>query len=156
MAITTQRAIYAGILSDLHTASDATSISVHKDYIYITPVPLYSQSDDRIIQLIPGTPRVETDTTGIGYVEEDFRIAVWARVYLDQVNHSTLRVTDSTLGVLVTMAEVRQTLIQSNANNSSTAPIRWINGSHPMESAEAVGWVYYEDTYRIGYEITWS
>lgn len=156
MAITTQRAIYAGILADLHTASDADDIGVHKDYIYITPVPLYSQSDDRIIQLIPGTPNVETETAGIGYVEEDFSVAVWARVYLDQVNHSTLRVTDSTLGVLVTIAEVRQTLIQSSANSTCTTPVRWIRGSHPVESDEAGGWVYYEDTYRVGYEITWS
>ena len=152
MATTTQRAIYSGILSDIK----AGITTVHDDYIYITPVPLYTQSDDRIIQLIPGVPTVETEMVGIGYVEEDFRIAVWARVYLDQSNHSTLRITDSTLGALVTIGLVRQVLIQSMANDLATAPVRWINGSSPVETEEAPGWVYYEDTYRVGYEIVWS
>jgi len=152
MATTTQRLIYAGILSDLKSGVT----SVHDDYIYITPVPLYSQSDERIIQLIPGTPMVETEATGIGYVEEDFRVAVWARVYLDQVNHSTERVTNATYGVMKTMAEVRQALIQSDANSTATTAVRWTGGSHPIESEDAPGWVYYEDTFRIGYEIVWS
>jgi hypothetical protein len=152
MATTTQRLIYIGLLSDLKSGVS----SVNNDYIYLTPVPLYSQSDDRIIQLIPGTPSVETETAGIGYVEEDFRIAVWARVYLDQVNHSTQRITNATYGVMKTMDEVRQAMIQSNANGAATTPVRWVSGSHPVESSEASGWVYYEDTYRVGYEVIWS
>ena len=152
MATTTQRQIYAGILSNLKSGVS----SVDGGYIYITPVPLYSQSDDRIIQLIPGTPTVETETAGIGYVEEDFRIAVWARVYLDQVNHSTERVTNATYGVMATMNEVRQAMIQSTAGGLATTNVRWVRGSHPVESDEAVGWVYYEDTYRVGYEVVWS
>jgi hypothetical protein len=159
MATTTQRQIYAGILTDLHASADsveAGSISVHKNYIYITPIPLYSQSDAQIIQLIPGVPTVETDMAGIGYVEEDFRIAVWARCYLDQVSRSTEKVTNATYGVLKTIDEVRQAMIQSDANETASVPARWVSGSSPVESDEAIGWVYYEDTYRIGYEITWS
>ena len=152
MATTTQRQIYSGILADLRSGVS----SVHDDYIYITPIPLYSQSDDRIIQLIPGTPTVQTETTGIGYVEEDFRVAVWARVYLDQVNQSTERVTNATYGVMATMNEVRQALIQTDADDEATTKVVWISGSHPVESEEASGWVYYEDTYRVGYEIVWS
>jgi len=156
MATTTQRAIYAGILSDLETAADAEDIGVHKDYIYITPVPIYTQSDDRIIQLIPGVPTVETEVAGLGYVEEDFRIAIWARVYLDQANHSTLKLTHSTLGALVTIGLVRQALIQSTANSKATTPVMWVSGASPVETEDAPGWVYYEDTYRVGYEIVWS
>lgn len=156
MATTTQRAIYAGILSDLRNAADAETIGVHKDYIYITPVPIFTQSDDRIIQLIPGVPTVETDVAGLGLVEEDFSIAVWARVYLDQVGRSTEKLTNSTLGALVTTNEVRQVLIQSDAGALSTTPIRWVRGSSPVETEEAPGWVYYEDNYRVGYEITWN
>ena len=156
MATTTQRAVYAGILSDLHTASDADEIGVHKDFIYITPVPIFIQADDRIIQLIPSVPTVETDSVGLGLVEEEFRICVWVRNYLDQAMRSTLRLTDSTLGALVTVNEVRQTLIQSTANSTSTIPIRWLFGSSPIESEEEAGWMYYEDTFVVGYEVAWS
>ena len=156
MATTTQRAVYAGILSDLHTAADAEEIGVHKDFIYITPVPIFTQADDRIIQLIPSVPTVETDSVGLGLVEEEFRVCVWVRNYLDQAMRSTIRLTDATLGALVTVGEVRQTLIQSTANSTSTVPIRWLLGSSPIESEEEAGWMYYEDTYVVGYEIAWS
>jgi hypothetical protein len=156
MATTTQRAIYAGILSDLHTAADADEIGVHKDFIYITPVPIFTQADDRIIQLIPSVPTVETDSVGLGLVEEEFRVCVWVRNYLDQAMRSTIRLTDATLGALVTVGEVRQTLIQSTANGTSTVPVRWLFGSAPIESEEEAGWMYYEDTYVVGYEIVWS
>jgi len=152
MAVTTQRAIYAGLLSDLR----AGSTGVHDDYIFITPLPLFVQADERIIQLIPGVPNVATEDVGLGLIEEDFRIAVWARVYLDQSGHSTEKITDSTYGVMKTMELVRQVLLQSKADDEATVPVRWINGSAPQETAEAPGWVYYEDTYRVGYEITWS
>ena len=156
MATTTQRAVYAGILSDLHTAADADEIGVHKDFIYITPVPIFTQADDRIIQLIPSVPTVETESVGLGLVEEEFRICVWVRNYLDQAMRSTIRLTDSTLGALVTVGEVRQTLIQSTANSTSTVPIRWLLGSTPIESEEEAGWMYYEDTFVVGYEVAWS
>jgi len=156
MSTTTQRAIYAGILSDLHTAADAEEIGVHRDYIYITPMPLFTQADDRIIQLIPSVPVVETETVGIGLVEEEFRVCVWVRNYLDQAMRSTLRLTDSTLGALVTMGEVRQTLIQSTANGEATIAVRWLQGGTPIESEEEAGWMYYEDTYTIGYEVVWG
>jgi hypothetical protein len=156
MATTTQRQVYINILSTLHASADADAISVHKDYIYLTPIPVYSQSDDKLIQLIPGTPTIETDIAGIGYAEEDFRVAVWARCFLDQINRSTEKVTNATYGVMATMNEVRQSLIQSTAGGVLTTPILWVNGSHPVESEDAVGWVYYEDTYRMGFEITWG
>ena len=158
MATTTQRAIYAGILADLHAAaSDGTDdIGVDSGFIYITPIPVFTQSDERIIQVIPGTPSVETPISGLGLVDEDFHIAVWARVFLDQAGHSTARITNSTLGALVTTGQVRQTLIQSDANSLATVPVRWVGGSVPIESEEAPGWVYYEDTYNVGYEIVWG
>jgi len=158
VATTTQRAVYAGILADLKAAgSDGTdAIGVHSDYIYITPVPLFSQAEERLIQLIPGVPTVTTPDVGLGLVEEEFRIAVWARVYLDMVGHSTERITDSTLGALVTVNEVRQTMIQSTANSTATVQVRWTMGSAPIETDDVPGWVYYEDTYVIGYEVAWS
>ena len=156
MATTTQRQVYANILSAMKASAVAGSISIHEDYIYITPVPIFSQSDDKIIQLIPGTPTVETDVAGIGYAEEEFRVVVWARCYLDQVNHSTEKVTNATYGVMSTMNEVRQSLIQSDASGVLTTPVMCTSGSHPVESEDATGWIYYEDTYRMGYEIAWS
>lgn len=149
---TTQKAVYAGILADLKSGISA----VHDDYIFMTPVPLFVQADDRIIQLIPGVPETQTDVSGIGLVEEDFRIAVWARLWLDQLGHSTEKLTNSTYGILVTMNLVRQVLIQSDADETATIPVRWVRGSSPIESEDAPGWVYYEDTYRVGYEVTWS
>ena len=150
--ITTQREVYEGLLADIKSGISA----VHDDYIFITPVPLFVQADERIIQLIPGVPNVTTEDVGLGLVEEDFRVVVWARVFLDQQGHSTERITDATYGVMKTMELLRQVLIQSTANTASTIPVRWISGSTPQETPEAPGWVYYEDTYRVGYEITWS
>jgi len=159
MATTTQRVIYANLLADLETSADevsSDSINVSKEYIYITPVAIFSQADDKIIQLIPGVPEPQTETSGIGLVEEDFKIAVWVRVFLDSYGQSTERITNATYGALKFVSQVRQALIQSDASGVATIPVRWIGGSVPMETAEAPGWVYYEDTYRIGYEIAWS
>ncbi|QDP48624.1 MAG: hypothetical protein Unbinned97contig1000_9 [Prokaryotic dsDNA virus sp.] len=152
MGLTTQREIYEGILVDLKAGVS----SVHNDYIYVTPMPLFSPADSVYIQLIPGVPTIQTDITGLGLIEETFKVAVWARVFLDVSGQSTERITDSTYGVMSVMGEVRQALIHDNANGEATIPIRWISGSNAVESNDAPGWVYYEDTYQIGYEITWS
>jgi len=151
MATTTQREVYEGLLTDLKTVSD-----VHDDFIYITPMPVFSPADSLFIQLIPGVPLPQTEVSGLGLVEETFKVAVWTRVFLDQSGHSTERITDATFGVMKTIGDVRQVLIHSTANGESTIPVRWISGSTPTESDAEPGWVYYEDTYQVGYEIVWS
>lgn len=135
---------------------NATGIIVDPEYVYITPLAMFSQADDKIIQLIPGVPEPQTETSGIGLVEEDFRIAVWVRVFLDSYGQSTERITNATYGAMKIVGDVRQALIQSDAGGVATVPVRWVSGSDPIESEDAPGWVYYEDTYRIGYEIAWS
>ena len=151
MATTTQRAVYAGLLSDLKGIS-----GVHDDFIFMTPVPLFVQADKTVIQLIPGVPNITTEDVGLGLVEEDFKIAVWTQVWLDQTGHSTEKMTNSTYGVMALMNTVRQLMIQSTANSTATVQVRWISGSTPQETADAPGWIYYEDTYRVGYEVDWD
>ena len=150
MAVTTQRAVYAGLLADLKGIS-----GVHDDFIFMTPIPLFVQADKTVIQLIPGVPNITTEDVGLGLVE-DFKIAVWTQVWLDQTGHSTEKMTNSTYGVMSLMNTVRQLMIQSTANGTATVEVRWISGSSPQETGDAPGWIYYEDTYRVGYEVTWS
>ena len=151
MAVTTQRLVYEGLLTDLKTVGE-----VHDDFIYITPMPLFSPADSVFIQLIPGVPLPQTEISGLGLIEDTFRVAVWSRVFLDQSGHSTERITDATYGVMKIVGDVRQVLIQSTADSTATIPVRWTSGASPVESSAEPGWVYYEDTYIVGYEVAWS
>ena len=151
MAVTTQRRIYQELLVDLRGLT-----GVHDDYIFMTPVPLFMQVNKTVVQLIPGVPNIATEDVGVGLVEEDFKVVVWTQVWLDQTGHSTEKMTNATYGVMKLMETVREQMIQSDANGYATVPVRWISGSTPQETADAPGWIYYEDTYRVGYEVDWD
>lgn len=152
MATTTQRALYVALLADLKTGIS----SVHNDYIYIVPKPIFAQNDSQYIQLIPGVPTSAADISGVGLIDETFSVAVWVRVDLDQAPHSTIRLTHATLGALGLCDDVRQALIQGGAGGLATTQITWINGSLPQEDDENPGWMFYEDTFKLQWEIAWS
>jgi len=154
MATTTQDAVYRGILTDL--AAAAGSIGINSNYMFVSPFARFVQLDDKYLQLIPGVPVVETSDSGIGLVTEDFKIVVWLRLYLDQIGDSTEKITNDTLGIMDTMGDIRQALIQGDANETVTIPIVWTEGGVPSEDADHPGWVYYEDSYRMGWEIVWT
>lgn len=152
MAITTQRAIYAGLLADLKTGVT----SIHNDYIYVTPRPIFSQIDVQYLQLIPGVPTALTDVTGIGLIEETFSIAVWVQVFLDQQGRSDSRLFDATFGALTLCGEVWQAMIQTDANGLATTQVTFQHGSLPQEQEDSEGWAFYENTFKLQYEIAWS
>ena len=106
---------------------------------------------------VPGVPTSATSQAGIYLIEEEFEIAVWSRLYLDQGIRSTHRYAHATLGVLKVMSEVRAGLLNHvlsfDSDHNASLPITFESGSRLFESPEQPGWCRMSDTYKFGYEI---
>lgn len=155
MAVTTQDAIYRGILLRLQT-----QLTLDDAFIYVAPQPVFSQMASQSVQIIPGVPIARNPEGGPGDVTEDFTVATWSKLNLDQQGKSTVRITGDTLGLLLLTNGVRGNLIQHRLTSDGTAlltnfPITWIQGSAMIESGTSPGWTYSQDTYRVRYEIGW-
>lgn len=150
MAATTTAAIYRAILAKLRA-----DLSIADDYIFLSALPKFCGLDSLYVQIVPGAPEAMSPRGGVGVIHEEFRVVIWSRLDLDLGGQSTARITDSTYGVLKFIAEVRASLVQ-HALTGATVPILLLRGSAAQESDEQPGWVYYEDTYRVGYEIAWT
>ena len=155
MAATTPDKMYQALLTKVKAVvSDDT---VADDFIYISYEPLFTQEDDQYIQIVPGVPTSATSQAGIYLIEEEFEIAVWSRLYLDQGIRSTHRYAHATLGVLKVMSEVRAGLLNHvlsfDSDHNAALPITFESGSRLFESPEQPGWCRMSDTYKFGYEI---
>ena len=135
---------------------------VHDDFIYISHEPVFTQEDDQYIQIVPGVPTAVTPQAGYYLIQEEFEVAVWSRLYLDQGNRSTEKFANLTYGVLRVMTEIRSGLFNhilshdgdTEIADNASLPITFERGSRLFESPEQPGWCYMADTYKFGYEIT--
>jgi len=156
VAVTTQHSVYRGILDTLETDLAALIDAAH---IYISPVPIFSPTDDQFVQLVPGSMSPRHPKSGTGLVDEEFRVVVWSRLDVDQYGHSTSRITSSTLGVLKLVDTIHLSMLQEVAIGSEpdvVIPVTLVRVSQMVENAENVGWVMCEITYRTSYEIAWE
>tara|TARA_R110002020_G_scaffold460453_2_gene678951 strand:- start:906 stop:1370 length:465 start_codon:yes stop_codon:yes gene_type:complete len=153
MAATTTDKMYQAILVKLK----AVVSLVHDDFIYISHSPLFAQDDDQYIQLIPGIPTSITSEAGIYLIEEEFEVAVWSRLYLDQGTASTERFANITYGIQAVMTQIRSGLLNHmlsyDSDDNASLPVTYLRGSKLFETDENPGWCYLTDTYRFGYEI---
>ena len=156
MPTTTTDLIYQGILTKLKSVVSL----VHDDFIYISYAPMFTQEDDQFVQLVPGVPVAVGDQAGIGLVTEEFEVAVWSRLYLDQGTRSTERFANATYGVLKIMSQIRSGIIndyvKTGSDIISSGPMLYVRGSKLFESPEQPGWCHMSDTYSISYEIAWG
>jgi hypothetical protein len=150
--VTTQDAVYRDLLARLEA-----KLSLNDAHIYIAHEPTFDMTWNQAVQIIPAVPEVSHPLSGTGLVMEDFQVAYWSRNLLDQEGHSTVRISDSTYGVLATLAnDARAAIIQYITSSATlTVPGQLIRGSVATESADQQGWVFMVDTVRCGYEIAW-
>lgn len=151
---TTPDKMYQALLTKVKAVVDL----VADDYIYISYDPIFTQEDDQYIQIIPGVPTSMTSQAGIYLIEEEFEIAVWSRLYIDQGSRSTSRYADLSYGILAVMSQIRSGLLNHflsyDSNDNAVLPIMFESGSKLFESPEQPGWCRLSDTYKFGYEIT--
>jgi len=150
---TTPDKMYQALL----TKAKAVVSLVHDDFIYISHEPVFTQEDDQYIQIVPGVPTAVTPQAGYYLIQEEFEVAVWSRLYLDQGNRSTEKFANLTYGVLKLMTEIRSGLVNHilsyDGSDKASIPITFERGSRLFESPEQPGWCYMADTYKFGYEI---
>ena len=131
---------------------------VEDDFIYISHEPMFTQEDDQYIQIVPGVPTAVTPQAGYYLIQEEFEVAVWSRLYLDQGNRSTEKFANLTDRVLRVMTQLRSGLfnhiLSYDSDHNASLPITFERGSRLFESPEQPGWCYMADTYKFGYEIT--
>lgn len=151
--VTTQDAIYRGVLSDLESGLSA---KIGALFIYLAVLPSFSPLAKRCVQLIPGNLSAEDPKSGTGIIKEDFSVATWNRILLDKDKMDTEKYSNSTYGVIELANTVRSTLIQGDAGGKASIPIVWIRGGKPQVSREHAGWIYVEDYFRVGYVVDWS
>lgn len=151
MAVTTTDAVYRGIRKVLHDGA----LRLDDAYIFITPIPLFTEHDHQYMQIIPGASAAVNPHGGDGLVEEDFRVVMWGRLWLDEPGKSDMRLMDSARGLMARLNEARADLIQSTASLTTVHYVIWRQRSNFVEQGEP-GWAYVEDQYSVRYEIAWS
>lgn len=153
MAVVTDQAqVYRRILRKLQQSEWITTTN----NIYVAYQPIFDPTSNEAIQVIPGTPITTHPDTGVGLIEEEFQVAVWKKVLLDQLVHSTAKITNASIGILTTITAVRRTLIQSWLDGHATVPVVFLQGSAAAEHDADMGWVMLTDTYRVSYQINWD
>lgn len=149
---TTQTTIFEEILGTVR----AVALSVDNDFIYITPDPIFDGRNQRIVQIVTGSPIVVHPVAGHGLVEEEFSICVWWQLLTDAFVDRTDAIASSTRGVLQAMDLIRAAMIQHRLGDEATTPITLISLGHPRTNGQYPDHLYCEDKYRIQYQITWG
>lgn len=148
MAVTTRRSMYERIRQALAVNIESVSQSL----VYISSRPVLNGTDDRFIQIVPGSWSAKHARTGTGEVVEEFEVVSWVRLTQDYGGQHTQLITDETLGLLALSSEV-QTTMTHRVLSSSVYPIQSLGGSPVVAEAEMNGWGMVSDRFRATYEI---
>ena len=96
MAVTTPDAIYEAILGQIRFAIAPAPLSMGETRANIMPVTAFHAIAFPFVQLIaPGTARLPDADSGVGYVVEDFSIAVFEKISRDETGSTSVSIANS-------------------------------------------------------------
>lgn len=162
MATTDRNLVYGGLLSRTRTVMSSPIGAMagwDGDRIYISDddsLPTWATAE--LIQIIPGDGASKHPLSGVGLIEETFRVRLWTRMLNDPGGRASEHFNSATKGWDMIMSVLRATtgINQQLLTGRLTIPTRLISIGSPQLMAEHEGWMSGEDTYAMGYEIAWA
>lgn len=108
---------------------------------------------DLYVQVVPGAAMDISADHAVGRVKHSFTVAVFWRLYNDQSGQDTLRLADSTRGLLQFIVGVNNAIINSALNSLANVPVkpdRTEQAEHdPVDIAD--GWVMVRRVFTVTY-----